>query len=293
MLIFEMEAKGETPKDKRVIHPAAGFVVKTKKEDGAKLFINVVSSDQVEQPTSTTVNGGSQWQLPHLLGPPRMERDKKDNSVGAFDCCFHPLALQHAENARPFRDLLVSTAIDAVERSYKNQNQPTKLSRTYHVLLGVKYKTGPPQALMVASVWNQISRRFSAYGIAPTPSTTPARWRGGVGLVPPIQLSRPHCRREMTLWRIIGCTRLTVDFRHRCERLQRQAPARKQEEEEEEEEEEAEGPSFADNIRGSLKSQRGEAPARLAKPPDDQPARARKLLEKANKAINVERGGDA
>ena len=152
--IREMEAKGETPKDKRVIHPSAGFVVKTKKEDGAKLFINVVSSVEVEQPTSTTVNGGSQWQLPHLLGPPRMERDKKDNSVGAFDCCFHPLALQHAENARPFRDLLVSTAIDAVERSYKNQNQPTKLSRTYHVLLGVKYKTGPPQALMVASDFN-------------------------------------------------------------------------------------------------------------------------------------------
>ena len=23
------------------------------------------------------VNGGSQWQLPHLLGPPRMERDRK------------------------------------------------------------------------------------------------------------------------------------------------------------------------------------------------------------------------
>jgi dynein assembly factor 2 len=183
--IREMEAKGETPKDKRVIHPAAGFVVKTKKEDGAKLFINVVSSTEVEQPTSTTVNGGSQWQLPHLLGPPRMERDKKDNSVGAFDCCFHPLALQHAESARPFRDLLVSTAIDAVERSYKNQNQPTKLSRTYHVLLGVKYKTGPPQALMVAS---RVESNFAALlGIRHSPhaiDATPARWRGGVGLVP-------------------------------------------------------------------------------------------------------------
>ena len=54
--IREMEAKGETPKDKRVIHPAAGFVVKTKKEDGAKLFINVVSVwMEVEQPTSTTL----------------------------------------------------------------------------------------------------------------------------------------------------------------------------------------------------------------------------------------------
>mgnify|MGYP002031835041 CR=1 FL=1 len=212
--IREMEAKGETPKDKRVIHPSAGFVVKTKKEDGAKLFINVVSSTEVEQPTSTTVNGGSQWQLPHLLGPPRMERDKKDNSVGAFDCCFHPLALQHADSARPFRDLLVSTAIDAVEQSYKNQNQPTKLSRTYHVLLGVKYKTGPPQALMVASDFN--------------------------GKPPPANNKKKNKKKKKKV---------------------------------------KEGPSFADNIRGSLKSQ----PKTVEKPLDDQRARARKLLEKANR----------
>ncbi len=167
--IREMEAKGETPKDKRVIHPSAGFVVKTKKEDGAKLFINVVSSVEVEQPTSVSVGGGSQWQLPHLLGPPRMERDKKDNSVGAFDCCFHPLALEHAERARPFRDLLVSTAIDVVEQSYKKNAQPTKLSRTYHVLLGVKYKTGPPQALMVAS---RVESNFDDVSVAAS-----ARWR--------------------------------------------------------------------------------------------------------------------
>jgi len=210
--IREMEAKGETPKDKKVVHPNAGFVVKTKKEkDGSKLFLNIVSSTEVAQPTSTSVKGGDQWQLPHLLGPPRMERDKKDNSVGAFDCCFHPLALEHAARARPFRDLLVSTAIDAVEKSYAQQKQACKLSRTYHVLLGVTYKTGPPQALMVAH------DAFAGKTTAKKKKTKKKK-------------------------------------------------------------KEVAGPSFADNIRGSLKSIPKPAPAPVL---GDQRDRAQKLLAKA------------
>jgi len=215
--IREMEAKGETPKDKKVVHPNAGFVVKTKKEkDGSKLFLNIVSSVEVAQPTSTSVKGGDQWQLPHLLGPPRMERDKKDNSVGAFDCCFHPLALAHAERARPFRDLLVSTAIDAVEKSYAQQKQACKLSRTYHVLLGVTYKTGPPQALMVA---------HDAFA-----SKTTAKKKK------PKKKKKKKKKKEVA------------------------------------------GPSFADNIRGSLKSIPKPAPAPVL---GDQRDRAQKLLAKA------------
>ena len=60
--IREMEAKGETPKDKRVIHPSAGFVVKTKKEAGAKLF-------KAKCATCHTCNeGGPNKQGPNLFG---------------------------------------------------------------------------------------------------------------------------------------------------------------------------------------------------------------------------------
>ena len=236
---------------------------------------NVVSSDQVEQPTSVSVNGGSQWQLPHLLGPPRMERDKKDNSVGAFDCCFHPLALQHAENARPFRDL-VSTAIDAVEQAYKNQNQPTKLSRTYHVLLGVKYKTGPPQALMVAS---RVESNFAAL-LGSVASTR--RLLDGVAvwvLYPSIvPVTYP------THWSM--STQVSSDFNGK-------PPPTNKKKNKEEEEEEARGPVLRRQHPRDLKwHPRGEH-LQPAKPLDDQRARAETTGEKANKEAIFERGGDA
>ena len=88
-----MEAKGEVPKGKKVVRPTAGFVVKTKKlEEGSeivgsdKVFINVVASTELAEPTSKQEAGGSRWSLPHLLGPPRMERDKKDATASTFDC---------------------------------------------------------------------------------------------------------------------------------------------------------------------------------------------------------------
>ena len=86
-------AKGEVPKGKKVVRPTAGFVVKTKKlEEGSeivgsdKVFINVVASTELAEPTSKQEAGGSRWSLPHLLGPPRMERDKKDATASTFDC---------------------------------------------------------------------------------------------------------------------------------------------------------------------------------------------------------------
>ncbi|KAH8067467.1 hypothetical protein JL721_7579 [Aureococcus anophagefferens] len=93
--------------------------------------------------------GDGRLALPHLLGPPRMERDKKDATVSTFDCCFHPAAVQRANASKPFRDLLAQTAIESVEGSYERNSKGEKLERTYHVLLGVMYKTGHPQPLMV------------------------------------------------------------------------------------------------------------------------------------------------
>ena len=153
--IREMEAKGETPKGKALIHPDAAFVIKTRKVDdgegpgGSKVFINVVTSPKIAEPSSAPCDGGSRWSLPHLLGPPRMERDKKDHTASTFDCCFHPAAAQRATQSKPFRDLVAQSAIESVEKSYAKNSKGEKLQRTYHVLLGVTYKTGTPQPLLV------------------------------------------------------------------------------------------------------------------------------------------------
>ena len=194
-----------------------------------------------------------------------MERDKKDNSVGAFDCCFHPLALQHAENARPFRDLLVSTAIDAVEQSYKNQNQPTKLSRTYHVLAGREVQDGPPQAAGASRVESNFARLRSCVHAR---SKCSMAWRPTHGRIV-----------AETLWRIGTLTHRSMSTQVSSDFNGKPPPANKKKNKKKKKKK-PEGPSFADNIRGSLKSQPKPEPA---KPLDDQRARARKLLEKANR----------
>ena len=91
--IRQMENKDETPAGKEVVRPAAGFVIKTRKVSkresdptGAKVFVNIVQSNRANEPTPTKVEGGTTWALPHFLGPPRLERDKKDSTASTFDC---------------------------------------------------------------------------------------------------------------------------------------------------------------------------------------------------------------
>lgn len=54
----------------------AGFVVKVKQPDQSKVFVNIVHSDQVAKAETKSVDGKSQWSIPHNLGPPRSENDK-------------------------------------------------------------------------------------------------------------------------------------------------------------------------------------------------------------------------
>ena len=85
----------------------------------------------------------------------------------------------------------------------------------------------------------------------------------------------------MTLWRIIGAPdsrlispQVSSDFNGKPPSQTNKKKTKKKKKKK------PEGPSFADNIRGSLKSQPKPQPE---KPLDDQRERARKLLEKANR----------
>lgn len=104
--------------------PTSGFVAKTRKtEKGieSKVFINIVHSEKIAAPTKKETKQGQNWSLPYSLGPPHMEKDKNNESVAAFDCCFHPEALQLSTRSKQFRDLLVSTAISGIEEAYRRQ----------------------------------------------------------------------------------------------------------------------------------------------------------------------------
>lgn len=87
------------------------------------MFLNIVQSTKIAEPTKKATKEGTCWSLPYSLGPPHMEKDKSGENAACFDCCFHPDAVKLSKAHKEFRNLLVSTAMEGVDEMYKRQNQ--------------------------------------------------------------------------------------------------------------------------------------------------------------------------
>lgn len=140
---MEEEGKAESVYGKGVelVVPNAGFVVKTKgKKDGGKVFINLVYSEKVQDATSQKVNGGHNWSVPFSIGVAHEEQDKGGEKCTAFDVCVGAGTYRMTESNPRFKDLVIDTAMDAVEKQ-----RETKLDRAFK-LPKLVYKgpeTGP------------------------------------------------------------------------------------------------------------------------------------------------------
>lgn len=155
--LSQLESEQRVPEDKELVKPLPGFVVKTKWSDGSKdskVFINVCSSGKLQPPSSTRVapssandrKGGTSWHLPYSVGPERMESDKGGAPVVTFDVCFHTRTLELAKVQREFHEMVVKIGLDAVESLLRESRRVPRgdLSRKFHVLKGVGYKSGEP-----------------------------------------------------------------------------------------------------------------------------------------------------
>ena len=156
--IKQLEQQNELPEGKTLIRPKEGFVVKCqKKKDGEserknKLFLNIVHSDEVKvtKPSCEANASGKNWSVPYVLGPLRMETDKAGDMVPTFDCCFNPLSLRYAHGSKPFCNLIVGIAKDAIEKSFQVSGDEIVLKDGYTILKGISYKSGSaPKAMMV------------------------------------------------------------------------------------------------------------------------------------------------
>jgi HSP20 family molecular chaperone IbpA len=151
--IRQLEGDNKVPEDKEFMKPKPGFVVKTQKvSDKSKMFVNIVHSEKVEKATMERCDKGVNWQLPYTLGPLRQEKDKKGNLIPAIDCCYNPQTIARAQKDSRFKGLIVNTALDAVERAFKEvQKAEVKIDRKYTVLKGIAYKNGDPVLMMLSS----------------------------------------------------------------------------------------------------------------------------------------------
>jgi len=106
------------------IHPKPGFVVKTAIDGELKCFINIASSVHVERPNnevsvnSQTGERGLSWSIPMAQTPPRDDFDAKNKLCKVFDVVFHPDALHLGKRNAQFKQCLLDTALDGVEREY-------------------------------------------------------------------------------------------------------------------------------------------------------------------------------
>lgn len=55
-----------------------------------------------------------------------MEKDKSGENAACFDCCFHPEVVSLCNQHKEFRSLVINTAADGVEESYKQQGQKVR-----------------------------------------------------------------------------------------------------------------------------------------------------------------------
>ena len=114
----QLEADNYVPKDKELIRPAPGFVVKVKASH-VKVFVNICHSDKMGEPVASVAQKGTNWKLPYSIGPQRIEMDKGGNPAVAFDVCFHPKTLAYAATSAKFNQMVCNTAVQAAQGLYK------------------------------------------------------------------------------------------------------------------------------------------------------------------------------
>ena len=114
------------------VTPTPGFVAKTRSatRQGAKVFVNVCSSDHVDAPApvenaqggaQTSDEGEYQMRIPLSLGPPREDLDKNGEVCTVYDVVFHPDAVEGALKEAEFRGFVMNLVVHQVQQKYKDE----------------------------------------------------------------------------------------------------------------------------------------------------------------------------
>ncbi|KAL3311813.1 Protein kintoun [Cichlidogyrus casuarinus] len=159
-----IQLENERGFDTIFINPTPHHVLKTRQwPESSKVFINVCSSDKLQEPDlkSHSKNGksGLNISLPHSFAPPKEEIDKDKNVVQLIDVVFHPQAFELAQNDPEIASFLNTTAFTGVAKHFSlklgltdalaaelsmpavsSQHYQNIINKSFHVLRGVTYK---------------------------------------------------------------------------------------------------------------------------------------------------------
>ena len=136
--------------DVTFLNPSPGYVLKTNNGE-KKVFINICKCDKVAEPraevSSQDQNGvkksGISWSMPYSLAPGREDLDKGGKTCTVYDVVFHPKCFENSKKDPRLKDLMEATALDGIEREFKEKLDRTNLKRPK-----LKFK-GQPQATVI------------------------------------------------------------------------------------------------------------------------------------------------
>ena len=137
----ESEEKKDLPANVRLAKPTPGFCIKSQKYNikhpvnRKKVFINIVSLDEVQEPINDENN---MWKLPYLLNQGRHDQDKKGKYCTTYDVVFNPKALDLANNNLAFKKFVCDTAIEGINREILSKEEE-KISKDF-VIKKFNYK---------------------------------------------------------------------------------------------------------------------------------------------------------
>ncbi len=137
----ESEEKKDLPANVRLAKPTPGFCIKSQKYNikhpvnRKKVFINIVSLDEVQEPINDENN---MWKLPYLLNQGRHDQDKKGKYCTTYDVVFNPKALDIANNNLAFKKFVCDTAIEGINREILSKEEE-KISKDF-VIKKFNYK---------------------------------------------------------------------------------------------------------------------------------------------------------
>ena len=122
----ESEEKKDLPANVRLAKPTPGFCIRSEKysikhpAQRKKVFINIVSLDEVQPPEN---NESNMWKLPYLLNKGRHDQDKKGKYCTTFDVVFNPKAIELANGNLAFKKFVCDTAIDGLNKQILSKEE--------------------------------------------------------------------------------------------------------------------------------------------------------------------------
>lgn len=125
LMYVNIELEREKGFKTRFVKPKPEFCAKSwivtpedvvKAQQGKKAFINVCSSPEVDPLTD---RGAGKWDIPYSLSNGREDVDNQKRPCMVYDVVFHPSSIEKANKIAKFKELVIITAIEGLEKQFK------------------------------------------------------------------------------------------------------------------------------------------------------------------------------